>query len=79
MAKKTNVMDDMVEGVKSAAQAVGQLADEAMGFEPENKVYERIVPMPHADVYSELPFALVEKNGVASGTGGVPGKGRSIV
>ena len=68
----------MVEGVKTAAETMGHIAEEAAGIEPENKVYERIVPVPHADVYSEVPFGLVEKNGVATGgtAGGAARGGR---
>jgi hypothetical protein len=69
VAKNTSVMDDMIEGVKSAAETMGKMAGEAVGIEPEQKVYERIVPVPHADVYSSAPFRLVEKNGVSVGAG----------
>jgi len=51
VTKQTSVMDDMVEGVKSAAEAVGHLAEEAVGIEPEKKVYERIVPIPEVKVH----------------------------
>jgi hypothetical protein len=50
VAKKTSVMDDMIEGVKSAAETVGQIAGEAVGTEPQKKVYERIVPIPEVKI-----------------------------
>jgi cysteine synthase len=62
------VMDDMVEGVKSAAETMGRIAEEAVGIEPEQKIWERIVPVPHADVYSSAPFRLIERNGLPVGT-----------
>src|ERR1700761_1802826 len=64
------MVDDMIDGVKNAAAKIGEIGDDTAGAADSNKLYERIVPIPQVDTYSELPFALVEKGGVrdASGT-----------
>lgn len=71
MAKQTSVMDDMVEGVKSAAEAVGHLAEEAVGIEPEKKVYERIVPIPEVKIHR--PTISLTGTVAASNVQGSPG------
>ena len=66
MAKKTMV-DEIIDGVKNAAgmstDAPEAKGDKSKSNEPQGKLYERIVRVPHADVYSELPFELVETGG----------------
>jgi hypothetical protein len=54
--KKKTVMDQMVDSVKEVASSIGDFADGTA----TDKVFERIVPIPHVNVYSELPFALVD-------------------
>ena len=58
MTKKKTPIADLVDDVKTAAATIG----EAIGVS-EPTLYERIVPVPQIDSYSELPFALAEKNG----------------
>jgi hypothetical protein len=58
VARKKSAVDDMIDDVKHAATSIG----DAVGLTDPIQV-ERIVPIPQIDVYSELPFALVEKNG----------------
>lgn len=70
MAKKT-VVNEVVDGLKDMAASIGEATDEALGIAPENKLYERIVPVPPVARYSELPFARVDGSGTAS-----PAKGR---
>ena len=66
MTRKKTPVDDMIDDVKTAAAAIG----EAVGA-TDPKQYERVVPVPEVDVYSERPSALVEKNGerIAAHTG----------
>jgi len=63
VAKKTMV-DEMIGDVKKAAGKIG----DAVGSVASDSQVERIVPVPQIDTYSELPFGLVEKQGVLTGT-----------
>ena len=64
MAKKKTMVDEMIGDVKKAAGKIG----DAVGAVTSDKQVERIVPVPQIDTYSELPFGLVEKQGVLTGT-----------
>jgi hypothetical protein len=66
MIKRKTVVDDMIQGIKKAASRIGAAAGEAPGIDAPRKIYERIVPVPQIDTYSELPFALVQKAGDGS-------------
>lgn len=59
MAKKQIKVGDMFEGAKKLAVNDVEAAESVA----VSKQYERIVPVPQIDTYSELPFALVEKAG----------------
>jgi len=52
-------MDDIVEGVKSAADTIGQVAEEAIRIQPEKKLYERVVPIPEVKVHTHLPARTI--------------------
>jgi hypothetical protein len=73
LSKKKTPIDDMIDDVKTAAAAIG----EAVGV-TDPKPYERVVPVPQVDVYSELPFALVEKNGERIAAQTVPARRKAI-
>lgn len=62
MAGKRTVVEDLIDGVKKAAAKIGEGADEATGADKPGKLYERIIPIPHINVYSEIPFELVEQD-----------------
>jgi len=64
VAKKKTMVDDMIGEVKAAAGKIG----DAVGAVTSDNQVERIVPVPQIDTYSELPFGLVEKQGVLTGT-----------
>ena len=64
MAKKKSMVDEMIGDVKKAAGKIG----DAVGAVTSANQVERIVPVPQIDTYSELPFGLVEKQGVLTGT-----------
>jgi len=68
VAKKKTMVDELIDGVKSVANT----GDDAPG--KAGKLYERVVPVPHADVYSELPFELVETGGEPTEAAGRPKK-----
>jgi hypothetical protein len=64
VAKKSTMVDEMIGDVKKAAGKIG----EAVGAVASGSRTERVVPVPQIDTYSELPFGLVEKQGVLTGT-----------
>lgn len=70
MTKSKTMIDDMIDGVKKAAAKVSEIGGKTAAGDEPNKLYERVVPIPQVDTYSELPFALVKKAGVE----GKPGK-----
>jgi len=73
MAKKTSVMDDMVEGVKSAAEKMSHMAEEAVGMEPEKKLYERIVPIPEVKIHTHPPAGTLDMVSASGAPGNAPG------
>jgi hypothetical protein len=72
MAKKTSVMDEVVEGVKSAAETMGQMAEQAVGIEAEKKVYERIVSITEVKVHTHLPAGTFGMDSASSAAGNSP-------
>jgi hypothetical protein len=63
VAKKTTRVGDVTDSAKNAAAKMGDAASEAVENDAPDTLFERVVPVPHADVYSELPFELVETGG----------------
>lgn len=59
MAKRQTTVGDMLDGAKTLAVSVVDTVEGVV----QPKQVERIVPVPHIDTYSELPFALVERAG----------------
>lgn len=56
---KNKVTRGIRSAVKAATAKVGELADDVMKLASGETVYERIVPVPDIDTYSELPFGKV--------------------
>ncbi len=56
---KNKVTRGIRSAVKAATAKVGELADDVMKLASGEAVYERIVPVPDIDTYSELPFRKV--------------------
>jgi len=56
---KNKVTRGIRSAVKAATDKVGGLADDVMKLASGETVYERIVPVPDIDTYSELPFRKV--------------------
>lgn len=60
------MVDNMVDGVKKAAATVSEAANVTAGNQAPDQLHERVVPVPQIDIYSEVPFALVERGGLAT-------------
>jgi hypothetical protein len=68
MKDDRTVINQVAEAVKMAASKFGQVATDAAGSPPTEKVYERIVPIPEVSTYSEVPFARVDSSRIESKT-----------
>jgi hypothetical protein len=62
------VINQFADAVKTAASKFGQVATDAAGSPPTDKVCERIVPIPEVSTYSEVPFARVDSSRIESKT-----------